>query len=48
MHDARHLKKFMEEYETDLAYIVCQTPHRYHLAENIVVLPWQEIVAFNI
>lgn len=44
MSDARHLKKFMEEYpHTDVAYIVCQTPARYKLSENIMVLPWQEI-----
>jgi len=43
MNDARHLKKFMNEYQADIAYIVCQSPHRYQLTENIVVLPWQEI-----
>ncbi len=44
INDARHLKKFMEEYpHTDRAYIVCQTPDRYKLGENIMVLPWQEI-----
>lgn len=43
IHDARHLKKFIHEYQTDLAYIICQTPHRYQLTENIIVLPWQEI-----
>lgn len=40
----RLVKKFMEEYSnTDLAYIVCQTPDRYKLSENIMVIPWQEI-----
>jgi len=43
MNDARHLRKFMDEYQTDLAYIVCQSPNRYHLTQNIIVLPWQEI-----
>ncbi|MDA9271878.1 AAA family ATPase [bacterium] len=44
MNDARHLKKFIEEYPcTTLAYIICQTPARYKLSENIMVLPWQEI-----
>ena len=44
MHDARHLKKFMEEYpDADMDYIVCQTPDRYKLSENIMVLPWQDI-----
>tara|TARA_R110000868_G_scaffold5994_1_gene34841 strand:- start:51 stop:1235 length:1185 start_codon:yes stop_codon:yes gene_type:complete len=43
MNDARHLRKFMDEYQTDLAYIVCQSPNRYQLTQNIIVLPWQEI-----
>lgn len=44
MNDARHLKKFIEEYpNTNLAYIICQTPARYQLNENMIVLPWQEI-----
>lgn len=42
--DTRHLKKFIEEYpETQEAYIVCQTPHRYKITERITALPWQEI-----
>ncbi len=41
--DARHLKKFMEEYQADDAYIVCQTPEHYQLTENITALPWQDI-----
>jgi predicted AAA+ superfamily ATPase len=41
--DARHLKKFIEEYpHTACAYIICQTPHRYKLNDNIWALPWQE------
>ena len=43
MNDARHLKKFMDEYQIDQAYIVCKTPNRYQLTQHIVVLPWQEI-----
>lgn len=39
-----HLKKFINEYpETQQAYLVCRTPKRYKLADNITVLPWQEI-----
>lgn len=44
--DAKHLKKFIEEYQkynVQHAYIVCRTPQRYKLAENIIALPWQEI-----
>lgn len=42
--DARHLKKFMEEYpQAEQAYLICQTPHRYKLSDSITVLPWQEI-----
>ncbi|MDA8562122.1 AAA family ATPase [Gammaproteobacteria bacterium] len=41
--DAKHLKKFIEEYAVKNAYIICRTPHRYRIAENIIALPWQEI-----
>ena len=48
-YDTRHLKKFMAEYLTaETAYIVCQTPHRYQISDNIFALPWQEIASiFN-
>lgn len=43
--DAKHLVKFFNDYpETKLAYIVCRTPRRYQVAENIIALPWQELV----
>lgn len=43
-HDARHLKKFMTEYENvERAYIVCQTPKRYEILPGIMALPWQEM-----
>jgi predicted AAA+ superfamily ATPase len=43
--DARHLKKFLNEYENaSLGYVICRTPHAFELAENIIALPWQEIV----
>jgi len=41
--DAKHLKKFIDEYNVKQAYVVCRTPHRYKIAENILALPWQEI-----
>ncbi len=42
--DARHLKKFLEEYsEAKQAYIVCRTPRRYKVCDRITALPWQEI-----
>ena len=44
LNDARHLKKFMDEYpEVERAYIVCQTPCLYQLSDTIIVLPWQDI-----
>jgi predicted AAA+ superfamily ATPase len=42
--DARHLIKFMQEYSTaKMSYIVCRTPQTYKLAENVTVIPWQEM-----
>jgi predicted AAA+ superfamily ATPase len=42
--DARHLIKFLAEYpEAKQAFVVCRTPTRYQLAENIIALPWQEL-----
>jgi predicted AAA+ superfamily ATPase len=42
--DAKHLKKFMEDYsEAQQGYIVCRTPQRYRLTNKITALPWQEI-----
>lgn len=44
MGDAKHLIKFLDEYEeAKIAYIVSRSPKRYNLAENIKVIPWQEI-----
>ncbi len=44
--NARHLKIFMKEYaNAKQGYIVCQTPKRYLIAENITVIPWQEIAS---
>lgn len=42
--DMKNLKKFMQEYpEAELGYIVCRSPERYKLTDNIMVLPWQEL-----
>lgn len=41
--DTKHIKKFMEEYQAKCGYVICRTPHRYKLAENIIALPWQDI-----
>lgn len=42
--DAKHLHKFLEEHpEAEKGYIVCRTPNRYDISDNITVIPWQEI-----
>ncbi len=41
--DAKNIKKFIEEYEVKLGFIVCRTPRRYKITENIIALPWEEI-----
>lgn len=42
--DTKHLSLFISEHpEVNEAYVVCQTPRRIKLAENIIALPWQEI-----
>ncbi len=41
--DARHLKKFIEEYPTQQAYIICRTPQAYQVDDNITAVPWQNI-----
>lgn len=43
--DARHLKKFMGEYVAKQGFIICRTPNRYKIADNIMALPWQEIAS---
>lgn len=43
--DARHLKKFLAEYSnTKQGYIVCRTPRAFEITDNIIALPWQEIM----
>ncbi|MBI4356630.1 MAG: ATP-binding protein [Gammaproteobacteria bacterium] len=41
--DARHLIKFLEEYEEERGYIVCRSPYRYTLLDRVAVIPWAEI-----
>lgn len=42
--DIKHLKTFLSEYKnTKEAYLICQTPKRLKLDENIFAIPWQEV-----
>jgi predicted AAA+ superfamily ATPase len=42
--DAKHLIKFMDEYpEAKQAFVICRTPHRYKITEQVMALPWQEL-----
>lgn len=42
--DSKHLQVFLTEYtQAEKAYIVCRTPKKMKLAENIYALPWQDI-----
>ncbi len=42
--DIKHLKVFLSEYKnTKLGYLVCQTPRKLKLDENIFAIPWQEV-----
>jgi len=42
--DCRHLQIFITEYEkAQQGFVVCRTPHRMELADNITAIPWQEI-----
>lgn len=41
--DAKHLKIFITEYPVKQAYIVCRTPQRYSICNNVIALPWQEL-----
>ncbi len=46
LNDARHLSLFMKEYpNTPRAYIICRAPKPLLLSENIMALPWQELVS---
>jgi uncharacterized protein len=42
--DARHLKRFLEEYPTASdGFVVCRTPQRIALGQGITAVPWQEL-----
>lgn len=44
LQDARHLQTFIDEYEkAACGYIVCQTPRRMKLSDQIMAIPWQEM-----
>lgn len=44
LHDAKHLIKFMSEYDcVKPAYIVCRAPRSLLLTKDILALPWQEV-----
>lgn len=43
INDAKYLKIFLQEYNVTIAYIVCRTPNRMKLADNIYAIPWQEL-----
>jgi hypothetical protein len=41
--DCKYLQKFLSEYkEADYGFVVCKTPQRFYLSENIIAIPWQE------
>lgn len=43
-HDGQHLHTFMQEYPSAReGYLVCRTPHRMRLGENLWAIPWQEL-----
>lgn len=42
--DTKHLKIFLQEYqEAKNGYVICRTPRKLKLAENMIALPWEEI-----
>jgi len=44
LHDAKHLRTFLAEYDNaPYAYVVCTAPRKVKLAERIYALPWQEL-----
>lgn len=43
-HDARHLSRFLQEYDNaETAYIICRTPRRYRITDQVIALPWQAV-----
>ena len=44
LQDCKHLRTFLKEYECPYgAFIVCTTPRKFKIEENITVIPWKEI-----
>lgn len=42
--DAKHLRTFMQEYPCPHgAYVVCKTPRKFKIGQNVTAIPWQEI-----
>ncbi len=42
--DAKNLHRFISEYsQADHGYIICRTPHRYKISDNVTAIPWIEI-----
>lgn len=42
--DTKHLEKFLSEYaQAKIAYVICQTPARYLISEQVTAIPWWEI-----
>jgi predicted AAA+ superfamily ATPase len=41
--DARHLIKFMQEYNAPKGFIVCRSPDVLYLTDQIMAIPWQQL-----
>ena len=41
--DTTHLRKFIQEYQSEMAYVVCRTPKPYKISAGIIALPWQNL-----
>ncbi|MBI4698528.1 MAG: ATP-binding protein [Nitrospirae bacterium] len=42
--DSRHLKVFLSEYKNaDIGYVVCRTPRRFKIDEQVTAVPWMEL-----
>ncbi|MFA5879593.1 MAG: AAA family ATPase [Candidatus Margulisiibacteriota bacterium] len=41
--DAKHLIKFMEEYNAPKGWIICRTPEPLYITDKITAIPWQQI-----
>jgi len=41
--DTKGLNIFLKEYRSKTGYIVCQTPRKVKLSDNIYAIPWESI-----